>query len=115
MMRGPARAGTATVIVHLGPLADDVRGERSDAPARAGLVVGRSVGGAVARNRVKRRLRHILATLLVDVPDGWGVVVRARDGASSATAAQLGDDVRDALRRCLARVGHGPTSAVGVS
>lgn len=34
--------------------------ERSEGPARVGLVVGRRVGRAVKRNRVKRRLRAAL-------------------------------------------------------
>lgn len=34
--------------------------ERGDGPARVGLVVGRRVGKAVVRNRVKRRIRAAL-------------------------------------------------------
>jgi len=32
-------------------------------PARVGLVVSKSAGNAVTRNRIKRRLRHIVRTL----------------------------------------------------
>jgi len=35
------------------------------APARAGFVVGKAAGGAVVRNRVRRRLRAALRELLI--------------------------------------------------
>ncbi len=44
--------------------------------SRVGLVAGRRVGGAVARNRAKRRIRHALAR--AGVPSGIDLVVIAR-------------------------------------
>lgn len=53
---------------------------RSDAgPGRAAVVAGRRVGGAVQRNRAKRRLRAVLRA--EGVPDGFDFVVVARSGA----------------------------------
>ncbi|MDQ1642369.1 MAG: ribonuclease protein component, partial [Actinomycetota bacterium] len=73
-----------------------------DAPAgletRAGLVVSRAVGGAVVRNAVKRRLRHLLASRLTALPAGSRVVVRALPAAAAATSAQLGAALDDGLR-----------------
>jgi ribonuclease P protein component len=37
-----------------------VRRPGEDGPPRVGLVVARGSGGAVIRNRIKRRLRHIV-------------------------------------------------------
>jgi len=34
-----------------------------EGPPRVGLVVSKSAGNAVTRNRIKRRLRHIVRTL----------------------------------------------------
>ena len=48
--------------------------QRGDgAPSRIGYAVKRSAGSAVARNRIKRRLRAAVASL--EVPPGFDVVV----------------------------------------
>jgi ribonuclease P protein component len=44
-------------------------------PARAGFIVSKAVGNAVVRNRVKRRLRHLVAPRLADVQAD--IVIRA--------------------------------------
>ena len=49
---------------------------------RVGLVVGRSVGNAVQRNRVKRRLRHSVARLIEEQPIEARIVIRAFPAAS---------------------------------
>jgi ribonuclease P protein component len=50
-------------------------GQNPDAPARLGLAVPSRVGGAVVRNRIKRRLRASFAA--AQVSGGLDVVVRA--------------------------------------
>jgi ribonuclease P protein component len=57
-----------------------------EADRRVGFIVGRSVGEAVTRNRVRRRLRHLAATELTRTPDGVAVVIRALPRAASAPA-----------------------------
>lgn len=45
---------------------------------RLGVVASRRVGGAVERNRAKRRLRHAARTLWQELPDsGWHIVLIA--------------------------------------
>ena len=73
--------------------------ERS-VPTRVGFVVSRSVGTAVVRNRVRRRLRHLVRDRLADLPPASTLVVRALAGAGDATY----DELRADLGRCLGRV-----------
>ncbi len=64
-------------------------------PSRAGFVVSKQVGGAVVRNRVKRRLRHLVGAELsvLDLP--VDVVVRALP-AAAADPGTLATDLRGA-------------------
>jgi ribonuclease P protein component len=50
--------------------------------SRLGLVVGKKVGGAVLRNRAKRRIRQFVNSRALS--PGWDVVVIARAGMDSA-------------------------------
>jgi ribonuclease P protein component len=53
------------------------------APSRLGLVVGRKIGNAVHRNRVKRLCRECFRTWPDLVPPGIDLVVIARPGADA--------------------------------
>jgi ribonuclease P protein component len=65
--------------------------------------VSKAVGGAVQRNLVKRRLRHLVRDRLSLLPPGSLVVVRALPPAGSADHAQLALDLDAALERLLGR------------
>jgi ribonuclease P protein component len=66
-------------------------------PARVGFVVSRAVGGAVERNLVRRRLRHLTRSRLADLPAGTDVVVRALPAARLRPYRQLAADLDAAL------------------
>ncbi|HWV25798.1 MAG TPA: ribonuclease P protein component [Aeromicrobium sp.] len=70
---------------------------------RVGFVVSRAVGDAVTRNRVKRRLRHLMRDRLDAVPAGSRVVIRALPSAADHESSDLGTQLDAALRRCGAR------------
>lgn len=79
---------------------------------RVGFIVSKAIGGAVVRNRVKRRLRnlvrgHLVGELQPTVGEGSVLVVRALPAARDASYAEL----REELARCLQRVLGGPTRA----
>jgi len=65
--------------------------------SRYGFSVGRRVGGAVVRNRVKRRLREILRLLPLEV--GWDIIFIARPPTASAGFAGLKKSVYGLLSR----------------
>jgi len=90
------RAAQPDVVVHLRRTMD-----HADARApRVGLVVGKSVGSAVDRHRVARRLRHVARTLLGELEHSDQLVIRALPTSRTASSAQLEQE----LRRCLRRV-----------
>lgn len=99
--RGPggARAGSRLLVVHANQT--DSRAVR---PPRVGFVVSKAVGGAVRRNRVKRRLRARVAGLLPTVPAGVDLVIRAQPAAADAASAVLAGEVQRLLDVVLSRV-----------
>ena len=68
-IRNGRRAGRPTLVIHAAV--------RPSGPSRAGFVVSKAVGSAVQRNRVKRRLRHLVAPRLAVLVEPMDVVVRA--------------------------------------
>lgn len=60
--------------------------------ARIGLVTSRKVGGAVGRNRVRRRLREIFREVRGEVVGGWRIVVSAKPGAAEASYHELREE-----------------------
>jgi ribonuclease P protein component len=62
------------------------------APLRVGIVTSRRVGGAVQRNRLRRRLREIFRARRHDLADGVWMVVTAKPGSALATFAELREE-----------------------
>ena len=75
-------------------------------PPRVAYSVSRRVGSAVVRNRVRRRLRAILAEIARptgQLPPGPGAyLVSVRPEAARASYGELGAAVRGALARLAA-------------
>jgi ribonuclease P protein component len=93
-VRRGRRAGANLLVVHL--LTTDEAG-----PIRVGFVVPKSVGDAVRRKLVTRRLRHLVGDRLDRLPTGATMVVRALPGSAQADFATLGGALDSALARCL--------------
>lgn len=96
-IRQGARAGRPLLTGHL-----LVRPGSGD-PARAGFIVSKAVGSAVVRNRVRRRLRPVVAGYLRSLPAGSLLVVRANPPAATARQADLAADLDLVMGRLLRR------------
>ncbi|MFC9293208.1 ribonuclease P protein component [Streptomyces sp. NPDC057011] len=105
-VRRGRRAGRPLLVVHLrtSGATDPHEPGEIDPSTRAGFVVSKAVGGAVVRNRVKRRLRHLVRERLSQLPAGSLVVVRALPGAGDAGHDELARDLDAALVRLLGGV-----------
>ncbi|MFB6808433.1 MULTISPECIES: ribonuclease P protein component [unclassified Streptomyces] len=105
-VRRGRRAGRPLLVVHLrtSGATDPHEPGEIDPSTRAGFVVSKAVGGAVVRNRVKRRLRHLVRERLCRLPAGSLVVVRALPGAGDAGVDELARDLDAALTRLLGGV-----------
>ena len=94
VVRTSRRSGGNLLVVHV------LRHEGTD-PVRVGFVVGRTVGNAVIRHRVQRRLRHLFRERLAVLPAGCEVVVRALSPSAGASYAELGAELDRCLQRSL--------------
>lgn len=95
-VRRGLRSGRSRLVVHLAVVPDG-------GPATAAFTVSKAVGTAVVRNRVRRRLRHLVAARLDRLPAGGRLVVRALPPAARATWGELSADLDGALTSVLRR------------
>lgn len=65
---------------------------------RLGLAVSRRVGGAVGRNRVKRRVREWFRRRRGELPAGCDVVVIARSGAVGLSSEEIARELEGLAR-----------------
>jgi ribonuclease P protein component len=95
-LKAGRRCKARTLVVHLAEPRDRCQ------DVRIGFVVAKGVGGAVVRNRVRRRLRHAIRSELphLAATGGLDIVVRATPPAADAAFGALRAD----LLRCLADV-----------
>lgn len=70
---------------------------------RVGIAVGRRVGSAVVRNRIKRRIREAIRRQLPAIESGWDLLFVARPSSATAGYQQLSR----AVERLLQPVGDG--------
>lgn len=94
-VRGGRRWSAAAFVLEARP-----RQDAADGPPRFGFTVSKKVGGAVQRNRVKRRLRALTAALNPEqTHPGFDYVLIARSGAIDRGFTDLKSDLDQALLR----------------
>lgn len=93
-VRKGARVATDHAVVHR------LRGSSAE-PVRFGFVVSKKVGGAVVRNRVRRRLQAICADHLETASPGDIIVVRALPGSPEVKWDTLRSEINQGLRQVV--------------
>jgi len=92
-----------------GAVVVQARPRDDQALVRAGFTATRRIGGALVRNRAKRRLREAARLLLPDLGrPGFDYVFIARGGVTTRPWARLLDDMKSALIRLAAERDGGP-------
>jgi len=77
-----------------------VRIRRNDLEVtRFGFSTGRKLGGAVVRNRVRRRLREALRVMAPSFQPGWDVLIIARPPVIGADYRTVAGTLQNLLRR----------------
>jgi len=61
--------------------------------SRYGWSIKKALGGAVRRNRIRRRLREILRLHRQEIAPGWDIVIHPRSSAATADFAALTRDL----------------------
>ena len=95
-VRRGRRVPTGHTVLHV--LKRDEPASTGDAPTRFGFIVTKAVGGAVTRNKVKRRLRAVGHAVLPSVAGGTDVVIRALPGSDQVPWTTLHSEVSVGLR-----------------
>ncbi|MCZ2401729.1 ribonuclease P protein component [Paenarthrobacter sp. Z7-10] len=83
-------------------------------PTRVGFIVAKSVGNAVARNLVKRRLREAAAVTVRHHPTGLNIVVRALPASAGSDWTGLCHDYRSAWGKVSLRLPAGSVTLTEV-
>ncbi|MGE0239907.1 MAG: ribonuclease P protein component [Parvibaculaceae bacterium] len=77
-----------------------MRDRKDERPARAGFTVTKKLGGAVTRNRIKRRLREAARLTLPGLAErGHDYVLIGRASGLDRPFSSLQNDIRTALKR----------------
>ena len=68
--------------------------------ARLGLTVPRAIGGAVVRNRIKRRFREIFRLRRAELGTQWDIVLNVRRAAATAAFADFEKAFQKVIEKC---------------
>ena len=72
-------------------------GERG---VKVGFTCPRALGGAVVRNRIKRRVREAVRARIDRIGAGWEIVINPRLRALTAPFDQLEQELEKLIQRC---------------
>jgi ribonuclease P protein component len=88
--------GSSHAVVYLLP-------RPSGEPTRFGFIVAKTVGNAVTRNLVRRRLRSVGRDVLATHAMGTDIVIRALPGSPEVSWANLHDEISASIDRGVSK------------
>ena len=66
--------------------------------SRFGFSIKKALGGAVVRNRIRRRLREVVRCHRLEIPTGWDIVIHPKSSVSRAPFPALTADLLRLLK-----------------
>jgi len=66
--------------------------------SRFGFSIKKALGGAVVRNRLRRRLREVVRCHRQEIPAGWDIVIHPKSSVAKAPIAALAEDLLRLLK-----------------
>lgn len=96
-VRSGVRNGRRNLVLYALPTAEQE-------PTKVGFIVAKSVGNAVVRNLVKRRLREAAALTVRNHPTGINIVVRALPASAGSDWSSLSNDYRAAWLKAATKI-----------
>jgi ribonuclease P protein component len=67
--------------------------------SRFGFSIKKALGGAVVRNRIRRRLRELVRCHRQEIPAGWDIVIHPKNSVAQAPFRPLGEDLLRLLKK----------------
>lgn len=92
------RAVRPDIVIHSRRADKSADGAPAAPGPRVGLIIAKSVGSAVQRHRVARRLRHVTRSLLTELEPAEQLVIRALPGSTRAKSADLREQLYTGLQ-----------------
>jgi ribonuclease P protein component len=99
--REPSGRGPAAGLSYTEGSGNETHGPRP--ASRFGISVKKALGGAVVRNRIRRRIREILRCNRTEIPSGWDIVIHPRRSVAQAPFAPLQAELLRLLRSMVAK------------
>ena len=67
--------------------------------SRFGFSIKKALGGAVVRNRIRRRLREMVRCHRQEIPAGWDIVIHPKNKVATAPFAALTEELVRLLKK----------------
>jgi ribonuclease P protein component len=66
--------------------------------SRFGFSIKKALGGAVVRNRIRRRVREIVRCHRAEIPAGWDIVIHPKSSVARGEFSAVGADLLRLMR-----------------